>query len=118
MVNAVERSGLVSFDEDSGGDAFWRDPNAFAPHNLFVNTAKLRARSAKQTVGEGAPRRLFPFDAAVPTVGKRVSQVSMAFSTSVDATWRWDNGAGRWQRMYRRRSDGARHRGRSSPRPT
>ena len=100
VVNAVERSGLVSFDEDSGGDAFWRDTERFEPHNLFVNTAKLRARSEKQTVGEGAPRRLFPFDAAVPTVGKRVSQVSMAFSTSVDATWRWDNGAGRWQRMY------------------
>ncbi len=40
------------------------------------------------------------FDAAPPTVGKHVSQVSMAFSTSVTATWSWDKGAGRWQRMY------------------
>ena len=62
VVNAVERSGLVSFDEDSGGDAFWRDDARYEPHNLFVNTAKLRAKSAKATAGEGPPRRLFPFD--------------------------------------------------------
>lgn len=100
VVHAVERSGLVSFDEDSGGDAFWRDTERYEPHNLFVNTRKLRARSAKQTDGEGPPRRLFPFDAEPPAAGKRASQVSMAFSSSVTATWRWDKGAGRWQRMF------------------
>lgn len=100
VVNAVERSGLVSFDEDSGGDAFWRDAERYEPHNLFVNTAKLRAKAAKRTAGEGAPRRLFPFDATAPAVGKHVSSVSMSFSSSVTATWRWDKGAERWQRMY------------------
>ena len=100
VVNAVKRSGLVSFDEDSGGDAFWRDAARYEPHNLFLNTAKLRAKSAKRTAGEGPPRRLFPFDPQAPTVGKRVSQVSMSFSSSVTAAWRWDKGAGRWQRMY------------------
>ena len=99
VVNAVERSGLISYDESSGGNAFWRDDARYMPHNLFVNTAKLRAKSAKATAGEGPPRRLFPFDETVPTVGKRVSQVSMEFSYSVDATWKWDKGAERWQRM-------------------
>ena len=99
-MNDVKRSGLVSFDESTGGDAFWRDDTRYEPHNLFLNTAKLRARSAKQTAGEGPPRRVFPFDGAAPTAGKHVSQVSMAFSYSVTATWRWDKGAGRWQRMY------------------
>jgi DUF3048 family protein len=99
VVHAVERSGLVSFDEDSGGDAFWRDTARYEPHNLFVNTAKLRAKSVKRTTDEGPPRRLFPFDAEAPTAGKRASQVSMSFSSSVTATWRWDKGAGRWQRM-------------------
>ena len=64
VVNDVERSGLVSFDESTGGDAFWRDDTRYEPHNLFLNTAKLRAKSAKQTAGEGPPRRVFPFDAA------------------------------------------------------
>ena len=100
VVNDVERSGLVSFDESTGGDAFWRDDTRYEPHNLFLNTAKLRSKSAKQTAGEGPPRRVFPFDAAPPTAGKHVSQVSMAFSSSVTATWSWDKGAGRWQRMY------------------
>ena len=57
--------------------------HATCPHNLFVNTAKLRAKSAKATAGEGPPRRLFPFDEAAPAEGKHVSQVSMAFSYSV-----------------------------------
>jgi hypothetical protein len=100
VVNDVDRSGLVSFDEGSGGSAFWRDTERYEPHNLFVNTAKLRAKAAKGTVGDGAPRRLFPFDAEAPAVGKQVSRVSMAFSSSVTATWRWDKDAERWQRMY------------------
>ncbi len=100
VVNDVERSGLVSFDEGSGGSAFWRDTERYEPHNLFVNTAKLRAKAANATAGDGAPRRLFPFDAAAPVLGKHVSGVSMAFSASVTATWKWDKGAERWQRMY------------------
>jgi hypothetical protein len=100
VVHAVERSGLVSFDEDSGGDAFWRDTARFEPHNLFVNTAKLRAKAAKRTAGSGQPRRLFPFDAEAPAAGKHVSRVSMSFSSSVTATWQWDKNAGRWRRMY------------------
>ncbi len=84
VVNDVKRSGLVSFDESTGGAAFWRDDTRYEPHNLFLNTAKLRAKSAKQTAGEGPPRRVFPFDASSPATGKHVSQVSMAFSSSVD----------------------------------
>ncbi|MGZ5298229.1 MAG: DUF3048 domain-containing protein [Actinomycetota bacterium] len=100
VVHAVERSGLLSFDEDSGGDAFWRDTQRYEPHNLFVNTLKLRAKAAKETAGEGPPRRLFPFDVEAPAAGKHVSGVSMSFSSSVTATWQWDKAAGRWQRMY------------------
>jgi hypothetical protein len=100
VVHAVERSGLVSFDEDSGGDAFWRDTDRYEPHNLFVNTAELRAKAAKRTAGDSPPRRLFPFDAKVPSAGKHVSRVSMSFSSSVTATWDWDQDAARWQRIY------------------
>lgn len=100
VVHAVERSGLVAFDEDAGGEAFWRDDARYSPHNLFVSTAKLRAKSEKATAGEGAPRRLFPFDAEPPAKGKHVSQVSMEFSYSVSATWKWDRAESRWQRMY------------------
>lgn len=100
VVHAVEHAGVVSFDETSGGDAFWRDTGRVEPHNLFVNTAKLRARAAKRTGKEGPPRRLFPFAADAPSGGKRVSSVSMSFSSSVTATWRWLASSGRWQRMY------------------
>jgi hypothetical protein len=98
VVQAVERAGLVSFDETTGGDAFWRDPARVEPHNLFVSTAKLRAKAAGRTANAGPPRRLLPFDADAPT-GKHVATVSMAFSSSVTATWRWDGSSGRWQRL-------------------
>jgi hypothetical protein len=100
VVNDVERSGLVSFDETNGGDAFWRDDTRYAPHNLFLDTAKLRRVSASETAGDGPPRRVFPFDAEIPDLGRHVGQVSMEFSYSVTATWRWDAPEGRWQRMY------------------
>ena len=98
VVHAVERAGLVSYDETTGGDAFWRDQERVEPHNLFVSTARLRAKAAGRTAHAGPPRRLLPFDAH-PPAGKHVSTVSMAFSSSVTATWRWDGSSGRWQRM-------------------
>jgi hypothetical protein len=100
VVNAVERSGLVSVDESTGGASFWRDPERFAPHDLLVNTTKLRAKVAKLIADEGPPRRVFPFDVEATVPGKRVVSVTAAFSSSVTTTWRWMPAAGRWQRQY------------------
>ena len=100
VVNAIERSGLVSLDETTGGAAFWRDPDRIGPHDLFVNTARLRAKVAKRIADEGSPRRVFPFDAEVTVPGKQVVSVTAAFSPSITATWRWMPGARRWQRQY------------------
>jgi hypothetical protein len=100
VVNAVERSGLVSLDESAGGAAFWRDPERFSPHDLLVNTAKLRARAAKRISDEGPPRRVFPFDAEAIVPGKHVVSVTATFSSSITATWRWMPAFGRWQRQY------------------
>jgi Protein of unknown function (DUF3048) N-terminal domain/Protein of unknown function (DUF3048) C-terminal domain len=99
VVNDIKHAGVLGFDETTGGDAFWRDPARVEPHNLFVNTAKLRTKAVKLTAGEGPPRRLFQFDPAVPK-GKHVSSVSVPFSFSVAATWQWLPAAGRWERMY------------------
>lgn len=100
VVNAVERSGLVSLDETTGGAAFWRDPQRFSPHDLFASTTKLRAKVAKRIAEEGPPRRVFKFDSEARVPGKRVVGVTAAFSSSITATWRWMPAAGRWQRRY------------------
>lgn len=100
VVNAVERSGLVSLDESAGGAAFWRDPERFSPHDLLVNTGKLRAKAGKRIADEGPPRRVFPFDAEAIVPGKHVVSVTAAFSSSITATWRWMPAFGRWQRQY------------------
>lgn len=100
VVNAIERSGLVSLDETTGGAAFWRDPDRIAPHDLLVNTTKLRAKVAKRIADEGPPRRVFRFDAEATVPGKHVVSVTAAFSSSITATWRWMPGPGRWQRQY------------------
>jgi hypothetical protein len=100
VVNAIGRSGLAGLDETTGGAAFWRDPERVAPHDLLVNTSKLRAKVAKRIAGEGAPRRVFPFDAEAILPGKHVVSVTAAFSSSITAMWRWMPTAGRWQRRY------------------
>jgi DUF3048 family protein len=100
VVRAVQRSGLVSYDEGTGGAAFRRDATRPEPHNLFVNTAKLWATSAKTADGEGPPRRILVFDGAVPEGGKRVRTVTIPFSYSVEAIWTWVPGQSRWQRLY------------------
>ena len=99
VVHTVEQAGLIGLDETTGGDAFWRDPARVEPHNLFVSTAKLRTKAAKQVANEGPPRRLLTFDATAPSIGKHVASVSMAFSSSVTATWKWLPASGRWERM-------------------
>ncbi len=99
VVHTVEQAGLIGLDETTGGDAFWRDPARVEPHNLFVSTAKLGTKAAKQVANEGPPRRLLTFDATAPSIGKHVASVSMAFSSSVTATWKWLPASGRWERM-------------------
>ncbi len=51
-----QASGLVNFDESTGGAAFYRDTTRYAPHNLFLSTAELYA-VGETDVGEGPPRR-------------------------------------------------------------
>lgn len=100
VVNDIRRSGLISYEETSGGGAFRRDPNRVEPHNLFVNTAKLYGLAAKRTANEGPPRRLFPFSGDLPKPFKKVSEVTASFSFSVLADWRWVPAIGRFERFY------------------
>ena len=74
VVNDVKRSGLVSFDESTGGDAFWRDDTRYEPHNLFLNTAKLRCEVGEADGGRGATAPRVPVRRRAP--GRRQARLA------------------------------------------
>jgi hypothetical protein len=99
VVNDIGRSTLISYDETTGGDAFSRDDARVMPHNLFVNTSKLWVRAGKAASKAGPPRRVFTYDPALPRGSKRVSGVTLAFSSSNTAAWTWLPARDVWQRL-------------------
>lgn len=99
VINDIERTTLLSFDETTGGAAFSRDDARAMPHNLFLSTAKLWSAAGSKAVAAGPPRRIFPFDATPPARGRRITTVSLPFSSSSTAAWRWVPSLGRWQRQ-------------------
>jgi hypothetical protein len=96
VMRVVEQSGVTPFTETSGGPAFSRDAGRAVPHNLFVNAATLWARAGSE---EGPPDPVFSFDAAVPERAKRVSTVSLPFSSFSTSTWKWMGSLGHWERQ-------------------
>jgi hypothetical protein len=99
VINDIQRSTLMSYDETTGGSAFTRDSARVMPHNLFMSTAKLWTRAGAKASAAGPPRRLFPFDAKVPAHAKRITGVEAPFSFSSTASWTWVPSLGRWQRQ-------------------
>ena len=99
VVNDIGRSTLITYDETTGGDGFSRDGARVMPHNLFVNTATLWKRAGTAATKAGPPRRVFTYDAAAPARAKRVSGVTLMFSSSNIAAWSWMPARGAWQRL-------------------
>jgi len=100
VVEGIQRSTLMSYDETTGGSAFSRDDSRVMPHNLFMSTAKLWARVGPRVAAAGPPRRVFAFDATVPARAKRTNGVEVPFSSASTATWTWAASLGRWERQF------------------
>jgi len=100
VVNDIDRSTLMGYDETTGGSAFSRDDRRVMPHNLFVSTAKLWAVVGPKAATAGPPRRVFAFDATAPARAKRITRVDIPFSSASTATWTWAASLGRWERRF------------------
>lgn len=97
---AVERiireSGVAWMDETTASDAFTRDEERTAPHNLFVSTKALYRQGRTIAAEEPPPAPAFPFDESISVRSKRARSATIVFSSLATAEWRWSQD--RWVR--------------------
>jgi hypothetical protein len=94
----VARSGVFDFNEDSGGEAFQRDAGRVEPHNLFVNTTKLRKIAGKKADRQDAPEPPFTYG-DWEGKSKKATDLTMVFSTLNTVGWEWSKKDDAWLRI-------------------
>lgn len=97
VMQAVEEAGVGDLNYSVAADAYDRDPNRAAPHDLFTSTEALYAAAGDPS---GPPEPVFTYSAEKPRRVERVATVHLAFSESADVYWRWKGSKGRWLRFH------------------
>lgn len=95
-VDSIETvPGLKLIDEDAAGAAMFRDPNLYAPHNLFAIAPKLFAFGGTPV----PPPALFSYRTSSETAGGLpVTKFIVPFPSIYPATWTWDSATTSWDR--------------------
>jgi hypothetical protein len=98
VVAKVHAAGLidVNFNMARASDAYHRDPDRSAPHNLYTSTAGLYA-SVKGA--GGPPQPVFAYSSDVPR-GPRIGTIHLPFSGYSDVYWRYSSSSGRYLRWH------------------
>jgi hypothetical protein len=87
--------GLKLIDESSAGTAMFRDPNLYAPHNLFAVAPQLFAFGGKPV----PPPSLFSYRTTKQTAGGTpVVSFSVPFPSIYTVSWTWDTASTSWDR--------------------
>jgi hypothetical protein len=94
----VARSGVFDFNEDTGGEAFERDAGRAEPHNLFVNTTKLRNVAGKKADRQDAPEPPFTYG-EWEGKSKKATGLTMTFSMLNTVGWEWSRREDAWLRI-------------------
>ncbi|MDP8955606.1 MAG: DUF3048 domain-containing protein [Actinomycetota bacterium] len=89
VFDRVDRSELVNinYNVPEAADAYHRDPNEAAPHNLYSSTTELYGAAKDE---KGAPNPIFKYSEQPPTTGRQVGTLHIPFSSFSDVYWRWD----------------------------
>lgn len=96
-VALVKACPVVTVDENNAGDAFFRDSERNAPHNLYGRTDQLWARGGEPV----PPRPLFTYLAAgTPLGGEPVASFHVGLSPGYDPTYTFDAASHGWKRSY------------------
>jgi Protein of unknown function (DUF3048) N-terminal domain/Protein of unknown function (DUF3048) C-terminal domain len=93
--DVIGASGLTTLTEASAPEAFHRDPDREAPHNLYTDTVSLYEAAGSSA---GAPEPIFTFAADPPAGGTPTSSVTVPMTFAETIEWRWDASDGRWLR--------------------
>jgi hypothetical protein len=102
-VDSIETvPGLKLIDESSAGTAMFRDPDLYAPHNLFAIAPKLFAFGGRPV----PPPALFAYrPAKVVPGGAPVASVVVPFPSYYSVTWTWDAASASWDRTLFGKAD-------------
>ena len=95
----IQDSGLndVNFQQPKAEQAYLRDPNREAPHDLYTSTGGLYR--AGGTDG-GKPVEVLQFSDDLPATAKKAKAVELDFSPTADVFWTYAKGRDLWVRSY------------------
>lgn len=94
--------GLNKIDESSAGTAMFRDPDLYAPHNLFAVAPQLFAFGGTPV----PPPSLFTYRPSKQAVaGRPVVSVVVPFPSIYAVTWTWDTATTSWDRTLFGKAD-------------
>lgn len=99
-VVAIRATGLVWVDEGNAGDAFFREPTRYAPHNLYARSALLWQRGGQPVPPVPQFSYLDP-EARETFTGEAITQFHVNFELGYDVTYVWDPPAAGWKRFSR-----------------
>jgi hypothetical protein len=89
-------AGLVVLSVTKYPDAYGRDPNRAAPHNLYTSTRALYKLGKGQG---GVAEPVFTYEDGRPK-GKKVNDLHLPFSEYSDVHWKWDAQTQRFVRYH------------------
>jgi hypothetical protein len=100
VVNEVDSPGSLLEDVgiDKAPQAYWRDPDRYAPHNLVSSTSALYSAAKQLGYPEKPPHAIFSYGKPVPG-GTPAAVVNIHYPIDT-TTWTWDRSAGVWYRSY------------------
>src|ERR1700722_16772571 len=94
--------GLHLIAESSAGTAMFRDPDLYAPHNLFAIAPQLFAKGGSPV----PPPSLFSYRPKTETAGgTTVASFIVPFPSIYPVTWTWDTASMSWDRTLFGKAD-------------
>ena len=96
LIRAVP--GITWVDENNAGDAYFRNRERSAPHNLFAKSALLFQRGGQPV----PPRAQYAYlEEGQSFTGEPIAQAHLNFRSGYDNTWVWNPLANSWSRYQR-----------------
>jgi hypothetical protein len=101
-VASISTAPVKLIDESSAGTAMFRDPNLFAPHNLFAIAPRLFAFGGTPA----PPPSLFSYRPNTQKAGGlAVARFIVPFPSEYPVTWTWDTATTSWDRTLFGKAD-------------
>jgi hypothetical protein len=101
-IASISTAPVKLIDESAAGTAMYRDPNLYAPHNLFAVASSLFAFKGTPT----PPPALFSYRKTTQKpVGAKVASFVVPFPSIYSVTWTWNATTTSWDRTLFGKAD-------------